>query len=196
MRRGVHAGPQPPPCTPLPARALAQQLLLLPSSRCHPAGAGAGDPAAGPALVAAVAAAVWSAGTRVQSQAGGGEPGRLQSACLSLAPGWPCRSPQPGGSRCQGGLPLGIPTCIPGAHHMLHAGCGCISQGQGCIDPRVPPPHHGNTPSSPPQFKSNRWAGGYHLGFAIGHPHSSDCPPLPPGAALIAVGLTAVTAQH
>lgn len=150
MRRGVHAGPQPPPCTPLPARALAQQLLLLPSSRCHPAGAGAGDPAAGPALVAAVAAAVWSAGTRVQSQAGGGGPGRLQSACLSLAPGWPCRSPQPGGSRCQGGLPQGIPTCIPGAHHMLHAGCGCISQGRGCIDPRVPPPHHGNTPSSPP----------------------------------------------
>lgn len=195
MRRGVHAGPQPPPCTPLPARALAQQLLLLPSSRCHPAGAGAGDPAAGPALVAAVAAAVWSAGTRVQSQAGGGGPGRLQSACLSLAPGWPCRSPQPGGSRCQGGLPQGIPTCIPGAHHMLHAGCGCTSQGRGCIDPRVPPPHHGNTPS-PPQFKSNRWAGGYHLGFAIGHPHSSDCPPLPPGAALIAVGLTAVTAQH
>lgn len=74
----VHAAP---PRTPLPARALAQKLLLLPSARCHPSEAGAGDPGAGPALVAAAVAAVWSGGTRVQSQAGGGGPGRLQSAC-------------------------------------------------------------------------------------------------------------------
>lgn len=195
MRRGVHAGPQPPPRTPLPARALAQQLLLLPSSRCHPAGAGAGDPAAGPALVAAVAAAVWSAGTRVQSQAGGGGPGRLQSACLSLAPGWPCRSPQPGGSRCQGGHPRASPRASQGHIICCMQDVAASLKDGAALTPVYPLPTVG-TPLPPPQFKSNRWAGGYHLGFAVGHPHSSDCPPLPPGAALIAVGLTAVTAQH